>query len=98
VGSHAGDLTGSWRFSIAVTGCTVSGTADFAGVPVELIGIVCDSVEAQMRVRAAGATGWAKVSFPSAKEVTGAYSINVGETVDAAEPGTSQGQMTGAKE
>jgi hypothetical protein len=98
VGTHAGELGGSWRFSIAADGCTVAGTADFASVPVELAGIVCNSVEAHMRVRAGGAAGWAKVRFTSATETTGVYTISVDAAVDAGEPGTSQGRMTGAKE
>jgi len=98
VGLHAFERTGTWRFSIAAKGCTVSGTADFASVSVELAGIVCDSVEAHMHVRAGGATGWAKVGFISATELTGVCLIDVNDAVDAGEPGTSQGRMTGAKE
>jgi hypothetical protein len=98
VGMRAFQLSGSWRFSIAAKGCTVSGTADFASVPVELAGIVCNSVEAQMRVRASGASGWAKARFISVTEVAGAYMIDVDQAVDAGEPGASWGSMTGAKE
>jgi len=97
-GKHAGELGGTWRFSIAVADCAVSGTADFAGAPGELAGIVCDDSSAEMRVQAEGATGGAKVRFTSATEAAGAYTITVNEAIDAAEPGLSLGDMTGARE